>query len=59
MSKTFKTSVLMRRIKKYELAVRDHEIKGSMHPDDWNDIEKAYIKTKRDLVEYVLEHVLP
>ena len=59
MSKLFKTTVLMRRLNKFERAVRDHEMKGSMHPDDWNDVERAFIKTKRDLLDYILEHVLP
>jgi hypothetical protein len=56
--KIFKSSVLMRRIKKFEEAAIELSWKGSRHPDDHKDIEKEYNRARKALISYVLEYIL-
>lgn len=58
MAKTFKSSVLMRRLDKFAEAVRDQAFKGAAHPGDHAAIEKAVYDAKLKVVEYVFEHVI-
>jgi hypothetical protein len=46
-------STAARRVKTFEDAVRTHEMKGSMHPDDWAGIEQDYRAKRKALVEYI------
>lgn len=34
-------------------ATRDHEMKGSMHPDDQDEIENRFLLTRKLLRQYV------
>lgn len=44
----------MKIIEDFETAVREHEMKGSMHPDDWATIELKYVATKARLEDYII-----
>lgn len=56
--KTFKSSVLLRRIDKLEKAAIERSWKGSKPPEDHAKIEQDYKKARLDLINYVIEHVL-
>lgn len=56
--KTFKSSVLIRRIDKLEKAAIDKAFMGTQPPEDHHKIEQAYKKARLDLINYVIEHVL-
>lgn len=56
--KTFKSSVLLRRIDKLEKAAIERSWKGSQSPEDHEKIEQNYKKARLDLISYVIEHVL-
>lgn len=40
-------------LKDFEQAAIDKSWKGSMHPDDWDDVEKNYKDAKKKLVRYI------
>lgn len=42
-----------RQVKRFESAVRFHEMKGTFHPDDWNDIEREFEAAKVALVKWI------
>lgn len=42
-----------RLVRNFENAVRAHEMKGSMHPDDWDQIEQDYKTCKHKLQKYI------
>lgn len=56
--KTFKSSVLLRRIDKLEKAAIEKSWIGSKPPEDHAKIEQDYKKARLDLISYVIEHVL-
>lgn len=58
MGKTFKSHVLMNRIKKLEKAVVDDAFKGTGYPEDHKGIEQALRKARQNLVKYVMDAVL-
>lgn len=43
----------MKLINNFEAAVRMHEMKGAMHPEDWEEIELDYKETKKKLENYI------
>lgn len=53
--KKISTRVLKLRLNKFEGAVRNHEMMGSMHPEDHEEIEQAFIRHKKRLIEYFVE----
>lgn len=46
------TRVLMLKLNKFEGSVRNHEMMGSMHPSCHRDIEQAFVKHRKKLIEY-------
>ena len=56
MTKIFKSSVLLRRIKKFEEAVVELSWLGSRHEDDHEEIQRAYKKARHNLISYILDH---
>lgn len=44
-------------VRNFENATRNHEMKGSMHPDDWEEIEQDFIEAKRKLIKYCEERI--
>lgn len=42
-----------RQVRRFEAAVRNHEMKGSLHPDDWEEIEKEFEAAKVALVNWI------
>lgn len=43
----------MKLINDFEAAVRMHEMKGAMHPDDWEEIELDFKQAKKKLENYI------
>lgn len=39
------------RLRKFEAAVRDHEMRGCQHPEDVPGIERRYERTKKALLD--------
>lgn len=56
--KVFKSTMLMRRIDKFEDAARADAWKGTYPPEEWDKLEKDLEKTKSSLIRYVLEHTI-
>ena len=46
------TVYFIRLVKKFEEAVREHEMLGSKHPDEHHDIEIEYNQSKERLIDY-------
>lgn len=46
-------SVAGRKLARFERAIRDHEMKGSMHPEDWDDVEREYQEAKEGLRRFI------
>lgn len=42
-----------RQVARFEKAVRDHEMMGSMHPEDQYDVQREYEKSKSALIRYI------
>lgn len=40
-------------IRNFEVAVRLHEMRGSYHPDDWDEIDNYYREQKKKLLDYI------
>lgn len=56
--KTFKSSVLLRRITALEKAVEARSWAGAQPPEDRDELDKKYQKVRLALINYVIEHVL-
>ena len=52
------TQMGYRHIKAFEEAVRAHEMKGAMHPDDWDAIEEQYQKAKTRLQHFMVQSII-
>lgn len=56
--KTFKSSVLLRRITALEKAAIAQSWAGAQPPEDRDELDKKYQKARLALINYVIEHVL-
>lgn len=42
-------------VKQFEDATRNHEMKGTYHPEEWDEIEEDFKRAKKKLVAHIEE----
>ena len=42
-------------VRHFEARVRDDEMRGSMHPDDWGYIHDQYLKARERMIQHLME----
>lgn len=48
------SSAALRALRRFERAVREDEMKGSMLPDDWGTVQREYEKAYANLKKYLV-----
>jgi len=52
------TANISRHIRRFENAVRQHELMGAMHPDDHEEIQRKYDLAKANLKQFMIESIV-